>query len=109
MPIETWLNPIAEVIGDEGEDLVDQIAESYTQIGIPDPEEDPVKEILPVRMSEALAALRLYQEQQSDGSREVVRSLNRWEREMRGKQANRATQRTILLCQNHSGINVKSA
>jgi hypothetical protein len=57
-----------------------------------------VKEILPIRMSEALAAiatLRLYQEQQSDGSREIVRSLNQWEREMRGKQANRGTQRTI--------------
>jgi hypothetical protein len=32
MPIETWLNPVTEVIDDEEEDLIDQIAESHTQV-----------------------------------------------------------------------------
>ena len=49
-------------------------------------------------MSEAfagLATLYLFYEQQENGSREAVRSLNRMEREMRGKQANFGTQTVI--------------
>jgi hypothetical protein len=63
---------------EKDDDLVNQIAESHTQIN-PDPEDGPVKEILAVRMSEALAGLatlRLFHEQQENGSREAVRSLN---------------------------------
>ena len=52
----------------------------------------------PVSISEALeglATLRLYEEQQENGSRDLVRTLNRLEQELRGKRANQGTQRQI--------------
>jgi hypothetical protein len=98
MFIETWLNPATEVINDKDDDLVNQIAESHTQIINPNPKDDPVKEISALRMSEALAGLatlRMFHEQQENGSREAVRSLNQMEREMREKQANFGTEMVI--------------
>jgi hypothetical protein len=52
----------------------------------------------PVSISEALeglATLKLYEEQQENGSRDLVRTLNRLERELRGKRANQGTQKQI--------------
>jgi hypothetical protein len=49
----------------------------------------------PVSLSEALAGLvtlRLYEEQQEDGSRDLIQTLNRLERELQGKRANQGAQ-----------------
>jgi hypothetical protein len=52
---------------------------------------DEIPQMTPVSISEALeglATLRLYEEQQENGSRNFIRILNRLERELRGKRAN---------------------
>jgi hypothetical protein len=59
---------------------------------------DETPQVSPVSLSEALAGLatlRLYEEQQEDGSRDLVRTLNRLERELQGKRANRGVQTQI--------------
>ena len=59
---------------------------------------DKTPQVTPVSLSEALAGLatlRLYEEQQQDGSRDLIRTLNRFERELQGKRANRGAQTQI--------------
>jgi hypothetical protein len=54
-----------------------------------------------VSLSEALAGLvtlTLYEEQQEDGSRDLVRTLNRLDRELRGKRANQGAQKQVDSC-----------
>jgi hypothetical protein len=54
--------------------------------------------VTPVSLSEALeglATLRLYEEQQQDGSRDLFRTLNRLDRELRGRRANQGAQKQI--------------
>jgi hypothetical protein len=51
-----------------------------------------------VSVSEALAGLatlRLYEEQQENGSRDLIRTLNQQERELKGRRANQGTQKQI--------------
>ena len=100
MPIELFLNPDTEAVDDMEEDIFEQIAEAHADSDC-EPESDDenqTTQITPVSLSEALAGLatlRLYEEQQEDGSREVIRSLNRLERELLGKRANQGTQTQI--------------
>ena len=73
-------------------DLFQQIASAHAD-GDCEPESgDETPQVTPVSLSEALAGLatlRLYEKQQQDGSRDLVRTLNRFERELQGKRANR--------------------
>ena len=98
MPTESFLNPDAEAVDDTEEDIFEQIAQAHAD-GDCEPESgDEVAQVAPVSLSEALAGLatlRLYEEQQEDGSRDLIRSLNRLERELLGKRANQGTQTQI--------------
>jgi hypothetical protein len=98
MPIKSFLNPEAEVVDDTEEDIFEQIAEAHAD-GDCEPESgDEGPRIAPVSISEALAGLatlRLYEEQQENGRRDLIRSLNSLERELLGKKANQGTQRQI--------------
>ncbi len=98
MPTESFLNPDAEAVNDTEEDIFKQIAQAHAD-GDCEPESgDEVAQVAPVSLSEALAGLatlRLYEEQQEDGSRDLIRSLNRLERELLGKRANQGTQTQI--------------
>jgi len=82
MPIKLFLNPEIEAVNDMEEDIFKQIAEAYADDDYK-PEldnENQTTQIAPVSLSEALArlaTLRLYEEQQEDGSHEVIRSFNR--------------------------------
>ena len=102
MPAAAFINPAYERVEDDDEDdlqhIAEQVAQAYSQEEtLADPEE--VEQVIqPVKIADALASLatlRLYEEQQEDGSRELVRSLNRLEREIRGRQASHSTQRTL--------------
>ena len=98
MPTESFINPETEIIDDTEEDIFEQIAQAHAD-GDCEPESgDEIPQLTPVSISEALeglATLRLYEEQQENGSRDLVRTLNRLERELRGKRANQGTQRQI--------------
>jgi hypothetical protein len=99
MPIESFINPTTEAVDDTEEDIFEQIIQSHAD-GDCEPElgNNKIPEATPVSISETLeglATLRLYEEQQENGSRDLVRTLNRLERELRGKRANQGTQRQI--------------
>jgi hypothetical protein len=98
MAIEAFLNPEAEVVDDPEEQIFEQIAEAHAD-GDYEPESgDEASQVAPVSLSEALAGLatlRLYEEQQENGSRDLIRSLNRLERELLGTRANQSTQTQI--------------
>jgi hypothetical protein len=98
MPIESFLNPKAEAVDDIEEDIFEQIAQAHAD-GDCEPESgDEASQVASVSLSEALAGLatlRLYEEQQEDGSRDLIRGLNRLERELLGKRANQGTQTQI--------------
>jgi hypothetical protein len=89
LSVASFIDPVTETIDDEDGVLEDQIAQAYSQEAtLADPEE-PEDVIQPVKIADALASLatlRLYEEQQPDGSREVIRQLDRLEREIRGCQ-----------------------
>jgi hypothetical protein len=98
MPIELFLSPESERVEDEDGDLFKQIANAHAHgdNGLESGDEAP--QVPPVSLSEALAGLatlRLYEEQQEDGSRDLVRTLNHLDRELRGKQANQGVQKQI--------------
>ena len=102
MSAAAFVNPASERVEDDDEDdlqhIAEEVAQAYSQEEtLADPEE--VEQVIqPVKIADALASLatlRLYEEQQEDGSRELVRSLNRLEREIRGRQASHSTQRTL--------------
>jgi hypothetical protein len=98
MTVGLFFNPDAEQVNDPEEDLFRQIASAHAD-GDCEPESgDETPQVTPVSLSEALAGLatlRLYEEQQQDGSRDLVRTLNRFERELQGKRANRGAQTQI--------------
>jgi hypothetical protein len=98
MPIESFLNPEAEVMDDTKEDIFEQIAEAHVDGDCEPKSGDEGPRIAPVSISEALAGLttlRLYKEQQENKRRDLIRSLNNLERELLGKKANQSTQRQI--------------
>jgi hypothetical protein len=100
MPAAAFINPAFKRVEDDDKDDLQYVAKqvAYSQEKtLTDPEE--VKQMIqPVKIADALTSLttlRLYKEQQEYRSRELVRSLNRFEREIRGRQASRSTQRTL--------------
>ena len=98
MSIESFLNPEIETVDDINEDIFEQIVEAHADDDCEPESGDETSSVAPVSLSEALAGLatlRLYEEQQEDESREVIRSLNRLERELLGKRANQGTQMQI--------------
>jgi hypothetical protein len=98
MPMGSFLNPEAEAVDDTEEDIFEQIAQAHADGDFEPESGDETFKVASVSLSEALAGLailRLYEEQQENGSRDLIRSLNRLERELLGKQANQATQTQI--------------
>jgi hypothetical protein len=103
MSVTAFINPAVECVEDNDEEdlqqVIEQVAEAYSQEEtLADPDEIELVAPQPVKIADALASLatlRLYEEQQEDGSREVVRNLNRLERQIRGRQASRSTQKTL--------------
>ena len=81
MDIKTFLNPIEETVQDTPDDIENQVLAQY----MPEVEEDSEEEldILPkVSIEEAIAAiqkLRLYEEQQIEGSPGFIHELERYE------------------------------
>jgi hypothetical protein len=98
MPIESFLNLETEAVDDIDEDIFEQIIKAYADDDCEPESSDETSPVAPVNLFEALiglTTLRLYEKQQEDGSRDVIRSLNRLERELLGKQANQGTQTQI--------------
>ena len=91
MPIGSFLNPESVRMDDIDKDIFQQIADAHADEDREPEPGDEGSQLTPVSMSEALEGLetlRLYVEQQQDGSRELVRTINRLDRELRGKRAN---------------------
>jgi hypothetical protein len=98
MFIKSFLNLEIEIMNDINEDIFEQIIKAHANNDCESESDDETFPIAPMSLSEALARLatfRLYEEQQEDGSRDVIRSLNRLEREFLNKQTNQNTQTQI--------------
>lgn len=101
MPLKSFLNPETEAVNDVDKDIFKQIVEAHTEGDCKPESGNEMSSAAPialVSLSEALvglAMLRLYEEQQEDRNRNIIRSLNRLERELLGKQANQGTQTQI--------------
>jgi hypothetical protein len=83
-------------MNDTKEDIFEQIAETHADNNYKPKSGDKGPRIAPVSISEALVGpttLRLYEEQQENERRDLIRSLNNLERELLGKKANQGTQR----------------
>ena len=79
MSISVFLNPTDEIVDDEDEEILQQVADSYTEgdRAYETDEEKPV-EIPRIRQQKAIEAIQLlerYEEQQEDGDRDVLRKL----------------------------------
>lgn len=97
MTIESFLNPVEEVVQDSAEDIAEAIAQYFDP---PEPEpESEEEEILPkVSHQEAIQALqqlRLFEMQQEDGHHETISFLDRFETCIRQRQASTFRQTTI--------------
>jgi hypothetical protein len=98
MPVALFLDPETERVDDSDGDLFQQIADAHADGDREAESGDEAPPVTPVSLSEALeglATLRLYEEQQQDGSRDLVRTLNRLDRELRGRRANQGAQKQI--------------
>jgi hypothetical protein len=98
LSVASFIDPATEIINDENGVLKNQIAQAYSQEATLADLEKPENMIQPVKIADALASLatlRLYEEQQSDGSREIIRQLNRLEREIRERQTVHSIQGTL--------------
>ena len=97
--MESFINSTTEAVDDTEKDIFEQIVQSHADDDCePESSDDEIPQVIPVSISEALkglVTLRLYEEQQENESRDLIRTLNRLERELRGKQANQGTQRQI--------------
>ena len=97
MDIKTFLNPIEETVQDTPDDIENQVLAQY----MPEVEEDSEEEldILPkVSIEEAIAAiqkLRLYEEQQIEGSPGFIHELERHERTIWRRKLDLQSQRDI--------------
>jgi DDE superfamily endonuclease/Tc5 transposase DNA-binding domain len=98
MPVQSFLDLDGEQVDDPEEDIFEQILDAHAD-GDCEPEPgDEAPPVPPVSVSEALAGLatlRLYEEQQENGNRDLIRTLNWQERELKGRRANQGTQKQI--------------
>ena len=81
------MNPITKLVDDEDDDIFKIIMRAYTEGYNADSEEEDEPELPRVTLEEALyslATLRLYKEQVEYRSREVVRVLDKRERDLLG-------------------------
>ena len=84
IPIRTFLNPIAEEIDDQEEDIMEAIVARYGEKRVAESEEE-IETIPKVSIQEALSALetlKLYEEQQEYGDPALTKTLRRREREL---------------------------
>jgi hypothetical protein len=80
MTVGSFLNPDAEQVDNLKKDIFEQIASAHADGDCKPESGDKTPQMTPVSLSEALAGLatlRLYEEQQEDGGRDLVRTLNR--------------------------------
>jgi hypothetical protein len=89
MSAAAFINLACERVEDDDEDdlqhIAEQVSQAYSQEETLADSEEVEQVIQPVKIADALASLatlRLYEEQQEHGSRELVRSLNRLKREI---------------------------
>jgi len=99
MSISQFINPTNEIVDDEDDEILEKVIEAYAEGNERDHETDEEEiNITPVRISEALTALsqlRLYEEQQEYGDKELIRRLNHFEQIIRAREAGGMQQRTI--------------
>lgn len=96
--IQNFIHLPGEDVVDSTEDLIEHVAELYAG---PDRDAETNKEdsqqprIKLNKAIEALQKLRLYEEQQEDGEREVITTLLRHERRIQGRRLQNTKQTTI--------------
>ena len=97
MDIQTFLNPVEEVVEDTENEIEEQIIAQF-EPEIEAESEEEVEELPQVRVSEAIEALstlRLYEEQSETGTGELISTLNRYERVLQAEKARRQQQQDI--------------
>ena len=83
MNIQNFINLLGEEVEDSTEDLIEHVAELYAgpdRDAETDEEDTQQPQIKLNEALEALRTLRLYEEQQEDGDREVIVTLLRHDR-----------------------------
>ena len=104
MDIHQFINPEAEQVKESMDEanLVEEIAASYSLA--PEPEDtlacldndlDPIIQIRPAQALAAIQTLREWEEQQDDGTHEVVRQLQALEKRAKRVQSKGLQQRTL--------------
>jgi hypothetical protein len=98
MDISMFLNPVEERVDDSEEDLLEMLASMYSH-SEHDQEEDGTAVVAPkvtiIEALEALATLRLYEEQRDDDQVEVLRRLRALEKDIQGRRHTETTQSLI--------------
>ena len=99
MSISQFINPVDEIVGNGDDQILKQIIKVYLEGNKRDHETDEEEiDIISIRVSKdltTLSTLRLYEEQQENGDREIIQRLNRVEQVMKSREAGGKQQRTI--------------
>ena len=99
MDINTFLNPVEEIIQDTPEDIDSQILAQYGPELEDDIQEEEELEVLPkISLDEAIAALQklhLYEEQQEKGSSAFIHELDKHQNVLWGRKLALQSQRDI--------------
>ena len=98
--IQNFIHLPGEDVVDSTEDLIEHVAELYAgpdRDAETDEEDSQQPRIKLNEAIEALQKLRLYEEQQEDGEREVITTLLRHERRIQGRRLQNTKQMTIKL------------
>jgi hypothetical protein len=88
MSISAFLNPVDELVKDEDEEILDTVIDSYTKGDREQETDEESIDIVSIKQYEAMQAVQLlqrYDEQQDDGSSDVVRQLARLELSVRSR------------------------
>jgi hypothetical protein len=78
MNISAFLNPANKVVDDAKDEILNHVIDSYAEGDRAQETDEEDVEVVPIRQSDAMQAVRLlqtYKEQQEDGDTELLRRL----------------------------------
>jgi hypothetical protein len=98
MNISVFLNPADKVINNAKNEILDHVINSYAEKGRAQKTDEEDVEVVLIRQSDAMQAVRLlqtYEEQQEDGDTELLRRLAQMEVTVRGRMVSSLQQAEI--------------
>lgn len=96
--ISAFLNPTDEDVNDEEDDILTHVVDSYAEGDRAEETDEEPAEVIPIKQSDAMEAVRLlqaYEEQQEDGDSEILRQLDQMEFAIRRRMVSKLQQTEI--------------